>query len=296
MLERGPVPPVDVVIVRYGADELLAGCLRSLESSADLLGQVVVVDNGPAPLAPAAMPSGMPVLLLTPPANLGFGAGCNRGAAEGSSPVILFLNPDAAIGREVIQRAGWLVGAAGGPAVLGPRLVDAKMRTMPSCGRLPSFRWETYEKLLKFLHWRVLEAAVRDRDRVDRVEWVAGACAFARREVYEAVGGFDPAFFLYFEDKDLCARVREAGHEVRFMWDPPVWHQGAGSGDAKVDASCFRAYRQSQLRYYRKHRPRAELALLRLYLRAMAWWMERRSAAPPRLGAILREVVAHDGA
>lgn len=284
---------VDVVVVRYGADELLAGCLRSLVASADLLGTVAVVDNGPEPLDPSRLPEGLPLALIPSPANVGFGAGCNRGAAEGRSPVILLLNPDAAIGREVIERAAPLVARAGGPAVLGPRLVDARGRTMPSGGRLPSFAWEAWEKLAKLPHWRVRETLVRDRTRLDAVEWVAGACAFVRREVYEAAGGFDPAFFLYFEDKDLCARVRAAGHEVRFMWEPPVWHQGAGSGDARRDPACFRAYRESQLRYYRKHRPARERALLRRYLRAMAWWLERRTAAPP-LGPILREVVRRD--
>jgi GT2 family glycosyltransferase len=87
-----------------------------------------------------------------------------------------------------------------------------------------------------------------------------------RRSAFEAAGGFDENFFLFFEDIDFCLRLRRGGGRV--VYDPAITilhHRGASA--AQVPAKAKLAYRRSQLYFWGKHRPAWESALLRFYLR-----------------------------
>jgi len=91
-----------------------------------------------------------------------------------------------------------------------------------------------------------------------------------RREPFEKACGFDEAFPLYFEDADLCRRIRLAGGEVWYVPESEMAHLGGatGAGDSPGrDDSRERRYRTGQIRYYRKHRGRWELGILVRYLR-----------------------------
>jgi GT2 family glycosyltransferase len=93
--------------------------------------------------------------------------------------------------------------------------------------------------------------------------WFTAACLLLRREAFEAVRGFDEAFFLYFEDTDLCLRLRGAGWELAYEPRARVVHDRSA-----VPAGGFTeiAYRQSQVHLYAKHRPRWEQRLLQAHL------------------------------
>jgi GT2 family glycosyltransferase len=94
---------------------------------------------------------------------------------------------------------------------------------------------------------------------------VSGGCVLIRREAWEAVGGFDEGYFLYFEDVDLCRRLRQAGWKVAFEPAALTRHiRGVSARQAESQVKQW--YRESQMRYYARHRAPVEQALLRLYL------------------------------
>jgi N-acetylglucosaminyl-diphospho-decaprenol L-rhamnosyltransferase len=144
-------------------------------------------------------------------------------------------------------------------AVVGPRLVDAEGRAELSVGRMVG-PWNEFRQ--KYLMPARAEQLARQEQFPD---WVSGACLLVRRGDAEAVGGLDERFFMYMEDVDFCAAIRARGRRVLFTPDVEVTHLRGGSR-ASAAAATDRAYRRSQLAFYRKHHP-SWAPFLRLYHR-----------------------------
>jgi hypothetical protein len=115
-----------------------------------------------------------------------------------------------------------------------------------------------------------------------RVGWLSAACLLTRKDVLEEVGPFDENFFLYFEDIDLCVRIRERGYELLYIPQARVYHLGGASTEGLKLFSRYH-YRKSQIYFYEKHNSKASQALLRLYLRLnfniLLGWGHLRGAA-----------------
>ena len=203
----------------------------------------------------------------------GFGAGCNVGWRAASSPYVLFLNPDARMLPEAVSRLAEQAEKHPEAGALGPRLVTPSGELDYSLRRFPRLR-STYARAL-FLQ-RVLPRAswvdevIRDpRVYADAhaVEWITGACLLVRRTALEELDGFDERFFMYCEDKDLCARLWEARHTVEY--DPTIVcvHDG-GAGSEASRAARRSMLTRSRLLYAASHSspPAAVLEALGLAL------------------------------
>jgi N-acetylglucosaminyl-diphospho-decaprenol L-rhamnosyltransferase len=245
-------PLVDVVVVAYNSRATLRECVAPLASEADFT--VTVVDNA-SPDDSGAVVADLPLRLVRAGENRGFAAGCNLGAGGGEAPWILLLNPDATIAPDSV-RALLEVGAGHGAAVVGPRLLHADGRLAWSQRRFARTR-STWSQAL-FLHRIAPEAAwadehVRDArcyDEPRSAEWLSGACMLVRRDVYQALGGIDEGFFLYCEDMDLCRRVWDAGHVVRFEPHAVARHIG---GVSSGQGETLPLMARSRVRYARLH-------------------------------------------
>ena len=256
---------VSSVVVSYESIATLDRCLGSLPPPDPERVETLVVDNGSRDGSPELVRARYPaVRLLSLPGNLGFGAAVNRAAAEARGDAMLLLNADAWLLPGALDAlAARLAGE--------PRLAWVAPRLLYPDGR-PQFAWEPEVSLLG-------EAARKVRNRFEAREWshtllpralallgpgwYTAACALVRLAAFREVGGFDERFFLYFEDTDLCLRLRRAGW--RLAQEPAAWvvHVSAGSGGRPAAA---RAYREAQLAFYEAHRPRWERAALRRYL------------------------------
>jgi GT2 family glycosyltransferase len=112
------------------------------------------------------------------------------------------------------------------------------------------------------------------------VDWMSGACLLARRDALEKVGGFDERYFLYWEDADLCRRLRFAGYHVRYVPGATAVHD-VGHSSRTARASSIRAFHASAYRYYATHvapgalNPKRLVARLLLGVRC---WIQLRSA------------------
>lgn len=189
--------------------------------------------------------------------NRGFGHAANRGAAQARGRYLIFLNPDTVYVKGSPQDIEALLlryPHSIGSAVLLDR--DEK-REAWSLGHFPTLlrlfkKWcGSEERSPLWLHTELVFP-----------DWVSGAVLFIPRALFETLGGFDSRFFLYFEDVDLCQRLKQGGGKV---WRTPsmvVRHQGGGSHE--TERSKKRAYYRSQGQYFRKYRPLLEWMVLRL--------------------------------
>jgi N-acetylglucosaminyl-diphospho-decaprenol L-rhamnosyltransferase len=217
---------VVVVVVHDTRDDLLA-CLASLEDAgAD---EVVVVDagssDGSADAARAAQPDAR-VLVL---ANLGFGRSANAGVAATDAEFVVLANADTRFAVGAVKAMRDFLVARPEVGVLGPLVRYPDGRLQLSARAFPSIGTALGHALLGFVRpdnrWtRAYRLSDWDHRSERVVDWVSGCCMAARRRAFDAVGGFDPAYFMFVEDVDLCWRMREAGWLVVFSPVTEVVH------------------------------------------------------------------------
>lgn len=262
---------VDVVVVSYNRQDLLARCLASLGGSGRPT-HVFVVDNassdGSATLVSDRYPEAH---LLVNDTNVGFAAAVNRGVRSGKSPLVLLLNSDAVLETTTVDTLARALNEDPRVAAVGPRIIGDDGKLELSTGRTMSLWNEAWFKLVGGTggsrEWlfgpRLRRQYARDRDTTS----LTAACMLVRRAAYEAMGGMDERFFLYAEDVDLCLRLRQAGWRLRYVANATVRHLRGGSGSADPAPAAL-AYRASQVAFYAKHRGPFSRIMLRTYLHA----------------------------
>jgi len=223
----------DVVVVGHDSRETLRSCVEPLAGAEGV--RIVVVDTASPDDAfdtVADLPS---VATVAAPRNGGFSYGCNLGAALGSAPLVLFLNPDASLRPIDLDALVAVLDADADAGVAAPRIVGSDGSTEPSQRRFPRIRAQLATAL--FVHRLAPHASwsddlIRDPAAYERPgspDWVSGACMLVRRDVFTRLGGFDEGFFLYSEDIDLCRRVRDVGLDVRYVPAARATHAGGHS-------------------------------------------------------------------
>ena len=128
----------------------------------------------------------------------------------------------------------------------------------------------------------LVEDAVRSGASSVVVDWLSGACLLVRRDAFLAAGGFDERFFMYWEDADLCRRLRGQGLTIRYVPGASAVHK-VGRSSQTARRSSIRAFHQSAYLYYSTHVARGALNPRRLVARALlgarCWWQLRASGS-----------------
>ena len=305
MTGRPALPPVlDVVIVNWNGGTLLRACLASLAAARDAESvQVIVVDNASTDGSTENLPPlPRPLRLIRNAENRGFGRACAQGAAVGAAPAILFLNPDTQVEPDALGLARAALTADPRTGIVGARLVDPDGRTARSCARAPTALGLLGRALALDRLGLVRPHFLREWDHAEdrAVDQVMGAFLMIRRDLFQALGGFDPRFFVYWEDADLCTRARAAGFRVLHVAGAVARHLGQGT-TRQVRARRLFYFLRSQILYAGKHHGvAAALALiaasfcaqvpLRLAL-ALAHRSPAEAAAVLRAAALLAEAL-----
>jgi hypothetical protein len=235
-------PDVSVVIVNWNTRELLRECLAALLPPGGPRLEVVVVDNGSTDGSAEAVGAEFPqVHLVATGENLGFAKANNVGFAHCHGRYVVLLNSDALAAPETLgAMAKYLeqqaeVGALGCQLLNGDGSVQSWPRSYPTVGGIAG-------QLL-------LGRAPRERPRgpgVCEVDWLSGACLMVRREVIDAVGGLNEAYFMYVEDTEWCYRLRQHGWRVVYHPGFQVVHLLGQSGRAGAKSYTVRNYRNTR--------------------------------------------------
>jgi N-acetylglucosaminyl-diphospho-decaprenol L-rhamnosyltransferase len=302
-----------VVTVNYRTAEMLLGALPSTLRDLDgIAARVVIVDNDSGEyelLRRAVVERGLEetVEVVAAGRNGGFGFGNNvaiRQALVAAEPpeYIYLLNPDGYPSPGAIPTLVAFLDSHPDVGIVGSRLVQPDGRRHPSAFRFPSVLGELERGLRLGLVTRMLDrwAVWTLAPTVTRpVDWVSGASAMFRREVFEAVGLFDENFFLYFEETDLCRRAWEVGFSTWYCHDSVVEHvQGVATGITDVKRRVPPYWFASRRYYFLKQGGRRELWLANAaFIASFTLWRLRRRIQqkpdddPPRL---LGDFVRHN--
>jgi N-acetylglucosaminyl-diphospho-decaprenol L-rhamnosyltransferase len=267
---------VGAVVVNYNAGAALARCVESLRESG--IGDIVVVDNGSnegssSPGQAGEVPE-LPVRLIAPPRNLGYGAGANLGARNSGFELLFICNPDLVVQPGAVARLAQALDARPDAALAGPMLLDPHGSVYPSGRSFPGLG-DALGHGFAGLFWRNNPWTRRyrllgaDQHRARDADWVSGAAFLVRRRAFEAVGGFDESYFMYVEDVDLCWRLHRAGWAVLYEASAHVVHE-QGRSTSRHPYRMLAAHHHSILRFAARSTSGRERLLLPLVTVALA--------------------------
>jgi GT2 family glycosyltransferase len=252
--------PLDlsIVIVSFNAREDLDRCLLSLQTPPPACShEIVVVDNASTDGSADAARRHNRVRVIEAGANRGFAAANNIGIRASTGANLLLLNCDTVVPPNAIDLLLAELNAHPDAAIAGPRLVDDEGRAELSFGDMVGPMAQLRQKM-------------RQRGDVDSLtrrerypDWVTGACLLVRRSDAEAVGLLDERYFMYLEDVEFCAAIRERGRRILFTPKAQVTHLRGRSSPSSAHTGDL--YHRSLLSFYREHHP-LWAPLLRLYL------------------------------
>ena len=237
-MEKGP--DVLVVIVNYRSAKLTARAVESLAAERarhpELKLEAVVVENASGDEAALTDLLGGRhpdwLKLYMSPNNGGFGAGNNHGmrlSYEGGRPARFFhfLNPDTEVRPDGIAELVRFMESHPRAGIAGSRLENDDGSDWASLFRFPTV-WSELEEgfnlgvVTKLLKKHVVHRSAGDEAAMS--DWLPGASMMVRREMVDQIGGFDEAYFLYFEETDLALRARRAGWETWYVPQSRVMH------------------------------------------------------------------------
>ncbi|MBF6512479.1 glycosyltransferase family 2 protein [Nocardia farcinica] len=263
-----------VVTVTYSPGETLGRFLDTLQQATDRPVRVVLADNGSTDGEPErAAAERADVDLVPTGGNLGYGGGANRGVAHLGSEYgwVVIANPDlewrpGSLDELLAAAKRWPRGGAFGPLIREPGgEVYPSARMLPSIGRGAGHA--VFGKIWPNNPWtrayRQSEAEITERP----AGWLSGSCLLLRREAFDSVDGFDPRYFMYFEDVDLGDRLRRKGWLNIYAPTAEVMHIG-GRSTSKAAKRMLLEHHRSAYRYLADRHQGPIWAPLRLALRA----------------------------
>jgi GT2 family glycosyltransferase len=255
-------PAISIIIVNYKVPEFIMQAISSIKAAAAAANaEIIVVDNASEDQSKEIIGGQFPeVLFIGLKKNIGFGKACNIGVRHSHGEYLLFLNPDTLISHNTLEVC--LRFMAGHPdiGILGPKIINPDGSLQSGCRRsfptpLNSFYY-LFGLARLFPHSKRFGAYnlnYLDSDLSLEVDAVAGSFMFMRRVVFKEIDGFDEAFFMYGEDLDLCAKVKQNGYKVWYHPETRIIHFKAQSS-RKQSLRSRVAFYEAMILFSRKYR------------------------------------------
>lgn len=263
-------PLVSIILVSYNTRELLRDCLHSVrEKTADLPYEIIIVDNQSADGTPSMLREEFPhIQLIEAGANLGFGRANNLGAEQARGKYLFFLNTDTILLNNAVKILVDFMENHPRAGICGANLYTHDMREGHSFFPLPTVANEIKAQFPFIITKNSLFYTTFNRTgKPLEVDCILGADLMIRRDVFEQVGGFDPDFFLYYEETEMTYRVRKAGYKVYSVPDAEIIHLCGMSTDSPFGEKNLWSNREmaySKFLYFHKISGRAGVRYLNL--------------------------------
>jgi GT2 family glycosyltransferase len=260
-----------IAINSYKHPEVLARCLRSVkEAISDLDAEILVADSETQEETEVLMREEFPDVRFFPhKKNVGMGALANAGLRNAKGDFVFLLNYDTTINRDVVEKLGKYLENHNDVGLVAPKVLNFDGSLQYTCFRFYTPITIVYHRTpfgkLSFAQKHLDRFAMKecDHNTVLEPDWIMGSAIMVRREEVLEMGGFDPRFFMYFEDTDLCRRYWERGKRVVYLPEVTLYHlHGKGSARGGVWRALLfnkltRIHIASAYKYFWKYRGKA---------------------------------------
>ena len=250
---------LSIVIVNYKSKEYLNQCLLSIgkflldEQVNPEKVELIIVNNDVDSIERIDHLQNLGVIDIG--SNVGYGAGNNVGAKRARGKYVMFLNPDTELVDDTLIKMIEHIQNNENIGVIGPKIVlgqDMEPQAW-TCGEKSSLKQILFKRNNP-KHWQSEENR--------QVDWVSGTALLVRRDLFEQIGGFDENIFMYFEDQDLCLRIKGLGKKVLFFPAAKILHHDGKSWDNHREKKT--AYYKSQDYFFKKHHGALQTFILRI--------------------------------
>jgi GT2 family glycosyltransferase len=249
-----------MIIVSWNVKDILCECLDSIvRSSVAFLYEIIVVDNassdGTAELVKKKFPT---VRMIENRDNDGYARANNQGALSAHGQYLFFLNPDTILFEDTLTMMVGFMESNPDIALCGPRILNDDRTLQESVRNFPSWRGAFYRyTIFKYLglfksHFETWHNRGFDYDKQTDIEQLIGAAMLIKKETFEQVGRFDQRFFMYYEEVDLCRRLKDGGFRVVYYPVAQLVHLGGKSAKQIPAKTRFMMF-QSLLLYFHKN-------------------------------------------
>lgn len=249
---------VSIILVNYNTNDLLIECIHSIYLQTKLVSfEVVIVDNNSNTFYPrdyTSLYEGIKVISLV--SNIGFGRANNEGLKIAQGDYVFFLNSDTILLNDAVSILCNYLKKHNSVGICGGNLYTKEKK--PNMSYTQSFpRVIDYIKLLMPFTFSISRSDIFNITGNDMAigGYISGADLMIRKELLDKYGGFDPLFFMYFEDVELCYRVKKEGFEIHSVPSAQIVHlQGASSvlqGESlRTKSHCYLV--KSEFLYFKK--------------------------------------------
>ena len=207
-------PAITMIFVSYNSAETIGDALDSAREGYDAgLTECIVVDNVSQDTISELITNKYPwVEFIQSETNVGYGRGCNLGLERAKTQYVLFMNPDAVLPVDDLKILLDFMNDHPKAGLAAPAIIESK-GSYQGAGPLPTPMGLIYKALgIRRKQWQ--HDPILPDAHACQADWVCGAVMMARRKVIKELQGFDPRFFLYYEETDLCKRVLQSGYEI----------------------------------------------------------------------------------
>jgi GT2 family glycosyltransferase len=268
---------LSIAIVSYNTKEVLLDCIRSIHAHTTTIAfEVLVVDNDSQDGTVAVLQEVYPDMrVIANQDNRGFAKAVNQALAVCRGRHILLLNSDTIIKDQALATmVAYLddhpdVGAVSCKQWTGDGHLSQTCFPFPSI-RDHLFYWSLFQRVAPAMQMAAAATHAVDCTQSQDVDWANGACLMVRRSLLQ-LGGLDEAFFMYFEDVDLCRRLRQQGYRVRHLAEAEIVHFiGRSSGRDRERLQLV--WELSRIRYIEKHFSPVKRWLMKWWIGGGAGW------------------------
>lgn len=231
---------VSVIIVNYNTSALIADCVKSiLAVTKEIDYEIIIVDNNSEPEFQSIISKVVPAdklhlfKFIALPSNIGFGRANNEGVKIAVGQKIFYLNPDTILLNNAIKILSDFLDSNPKAGACGSNLYDLNHHPNYSYKRLaPGIIWELNE-LFNTLPQKILfrqNFFFNHTSKPMSVAYITGADLMVRKEIIDSTGGFRKEYFMYFEETDLCYRIRKSGWKIYNVPQAEIIHlEGSSS-------------------------------------------------------------------
>jgi N-acetylglucosaminyl-diphospho-decaprenol L-rhamnosyltransferase len=251
-------PLITAIIVTYNSSNNINDALTALRDSYDAgIIECIVIDNASSDNTVVYVLNNHPwVKLITSSRNLGFGRGCNLGFQYVRTPYTLLQNPDAVVEFDALRKLIEFSEKNSLAGIVAPAIIVDEENELQAAGLMitPTL---ILRSELGSVYPLPQPKQIIPGGPPFQTSWVCGAVMLIRSELFRKLGGFDPRFFLYFEETDFCRRARQDGAEIWAVGEAVARHLGGASakstGEYLVSSCIADHFYRSRFYYLVKH-------------------------------------------